>query len=65
MLRNRWVVFVIQFVLVAVIWGLFLAVFAKHPIDGWFFVQAIGVGLAVALVGLWRIPRANKRRGRS
>jgi hypothetical protein len=60
MLRRRWVVFVIQFVLMALIWGLFLALVAKHRIDGWFAAQVIGVGLVVALVGLWRIPRANK-----
>ena len=65
MLRNRWVVFAIQFVLVAVIWGLFLGLVAKHPLDGWFVTQVIGVGLAVALVGLWRTSRANKPQGRS
>jgi RsiW-degrading membrane proteinase PrsW (M82 family) len=65
MLRNRWAVFAIQFVLVAVIWGLFLALLAKHPLDGWFPVQVIGVALAVALVGLWRTSRANRPQGRS
>jgi membrane protease YdiL (CAAX protease family) len=58
MLKQRWVVFTIQFVALAVIWGLFLALVAKHPLDGWFAAQALGVGLAVALVGLWvRSPR--------
>jgi membrane protease YdiL (CAAX protease family) len=65
MLRRRWVVFVIQFVVVAVIWGLFLALVAKHPIDGWFAVQVIGVALVVALVGLWRTSRTDKPPHRS
>jgi hypothetical protein len=65
MLRRRWVVFVIQFVLMAVLWGLFLALVAKHPFDGWFAVQVIGVGLVVALVGLWRTSRATKPSGKS
>lgn len=65
MLRQRWVVFVIQFVLMAVLWSLFLALVAKHPLDGWFAVQVIGVGLIVALVGLWRTSRAAKPSGRS
>ena len=60
MLRQRWVVFVIQFVGMAVIWGLFLGLVAKHAVDSWFAVQVIGVGLAVALVGLWRTSRATK-----
>jgi membrane protease YdiL (CAAX protease family) len=60
MLRQRWVVFVIQFVALAVIWGLFLALVAKHPLDGWFAAQVIGVGLVVALVGLWRGSGATK-----
>ena len=60
MLRQRWVVFAIQFVGMAVIWGLFLGLVAKHAIDGWFALQVIGVGLAVALVGLWRTSRAPK-----
>ena len=64
MLQRRWVVFAIQFVLLAVIWGLFLALVAKHPIDGWFAAQVIGVGLVVALVGLWRGSRASKPPGR-
>ena len=65
MLGRRWAVFVIQFVLLALIWGLFLALVAKHPFDGWFVVQVIGVGLVVALVGLWRRSRMNKPAGRS
>ena len=60
MLRRPWAVFLIQFVAVAVIFGLFLGLVAKHPIDGWFAVQVIGVGLAVSLVGLWRPSRATK-----
>ena len=60
MLRRPWAVFLIQFVAVAVIFGLFLGLVAKHPIDGWFAVQVIGVGLAVALVGLWRSSLATK-----
>ena len=58
MLKQRWVVFAIQFSLLAVIWGIFLTVVAKHPWDGWFAVQVIGVGLVVALVGLWRSSRS-------
>ena len=65
MLRRRWVAFAITFVVLAVIWGLFLALVAKHPLDGWFAAQVIGVGLVVALVGLWRTSRANKPQGRS
>ena len=61
MLRRRWAVFLIQFVTVAVIFGLFLGLVAKHPIDGWFAVQVIGVGLAVALVRLWRNSLTTKR----
>ena len=60
MLRQRWAVFLIQFVAVAVIFGLFLGLVAKHPIDGWFAVQVIGVGLAVALVRLWRNSMTTK-----
>ena len=60
MLRRRWVVFLVQFVALAVIWGIFLGLVAKHPIDGWFAAQVIGVGLVVALVGLWRTSRATK-----
>ena len=60
MLRRPWAVFLIQFVAVAVIFGLFLGLVAKHPIDGWFAVQVIGVGLAVALVGLWRTSPVTK-----
>ena len=60
MLRRRWAVFLIQFVTVAVIFGLFLGPVAKHPIDGWFAVQVIGVGLAVALVRLWRNSLTTK-----
>ena len=60
MLRRPWAVFLIQFVAVAVIFGLFLGLVAKHPIDVWFAVQVVGVGLAVALVGLWRPSRATK-----
>jgi len=60
MLRRRWAVFLIQFVTVAVIFGLFLGLVAKHPIDGWFAVQVIGVGLAVALVRLWRNSLTTK-----
>jgi hypothetical protein len=65
MLERRWVVFLVQFVLMAVIWGLFLGLVAKHPIDGWFAVQVIGVALVVALVGLWRTSRATKPPRRS
>jgi hypothetical protein len=65
MLRRRWIVFAIQFVIMAVLWGLFLGLVAKHPLDGWFAVQVIGVGLIVALVGLWRTSRATKPSGRS
>jgi membrane protease YdiL (CAAX protease family) len=65
MLQRRWVVFAIQFVLLTVIWGLFLALVAKHPLDGWWATQAIGVGLVVALVILWRTSRPNKPQGRS
>jgi hypothetical protein len=65
MLRRRWVVFAIQFALMALVWGLFLALAAKHPLDGWFAIQVIGVALVVALVGLWRSSRANKSAGRS
>ena len=57
MLQRRWVVFAIQFVLLTVLWGLFLGLVAKHPLDGWFAVQVIGVGLAVALAGLWSSSR--------
>ena len=60
MLRRPWAVFLIQFVAVAVIFGLFLGLVAKHTIDGWFAVQVIGVGLAVALVGLLRSSPATK-----
>ena len=60
MLRRPWAVFLIQFVAVAVIFGLFLGLVAKHPIDGWFAVQVIGVGLAVALVRLWRNSMTTK-----
>ncbi len=60
MLRRPWAVFLIQFVAVAVIFGLFLGLVAKHPIDGWFAVQVIGVGLAVALVRLWRNSLTTK-----
>jgi hypothetical protein len=60
MLRQRWLVFLIQFVAMAVIWGLFLGLVAKHAIDGWFAVQVIGVGLVVALVGVWATSRATK-----
>ena len=65
MMRRRWVVFVIQFVLVAVIWGFFLAVVARHPLDGWFAVQVIGVALVVALVILWRTSRTDQPPRRS
>ena len=60
MLRRPWAVFLIQFVAVAVIFGLFLGLVAKHPIDGWFAVQVIGVGLAVALVRVWRNSLTTK-----
>ena len=65
MLKRRWVVFAIQFFLLAVIWGAFLTVVAKHPWDGWFAAQVIGVGLVVALVGLWRSSAATKPPTRS
>jgi len=65
MLQQRWVVFVIQAAAVAVIFGLFLALVAKHPVDGWFWTQAIGVGLIVAAVAMWRTSRADKRPGKS
>jgi RsiW-degrading membrane proteinase PrsW (M82 family) len=57
MLQQRWVVFGVQFVVVAVIWGLFLGLVARRPLDGWFAVQVIGVGLAVALAALWARSR--------
>ena len=57
MLQQRWVVFALQFVALAVIWGLFLGLVARRPVDGWFAVQVIGVGLAVALAYLWRSSR--------
>ncbi|MDQ6879268.1 MAG: hypothetical protein M3082_16555 [Candidatus Dormibacteraeota bacterium] len=60
MLRRRWVVFLIQFVVMAVIWSLFLTLVAKHPLDGRFAAQVVGVGLVVALVGLWRTSRTIK-----
>ncbi|HEY9288152.1 MAG TPA: hypothetical protein VIT43_09040 [Candidatus Dormibacteraeota bacterium] len=56
-MRNRWLVFAVQFVAVSVPWGLFLVLAAKHPIDGWFVALVVGVGLAVALVGLWSASR--------
>jgi hypothetical protein len=65
MLQQRWVVFVIQAAAVAAIFGLFLALVAKHPVDGWFWSQTIGVGLIVASVALWRTSRADKRPGKS
>ena len=57
MLQQRWVVFGVQFVVVAVIWGLFLGLVARRPLDGWFAVQVMGVGLAVALAALWARSR--------
>ena len=65
MLQQRWVVFAIQFAALAVIWGLFLLLVARHPLDGWFWAQVIGVGLIVASIGLWRTSRADKRQGKT
>ena len=65
MLKRRWVVFAIQFFLLAVIWGAFFTVVAKHPGDGCVAAQVIGVRLVVALVGLWRSSAATKPPGRS
>jgi membrane protease YdiL (CAAX protease family) len=65
MLQRRPVVFAIQLVALAVIWGLFLTLVAKHPLDGWFWAQVIGVGLIVASIALWRTSRADKRQGKT
>jgi hypothetical protein len=65
MVRRRWVVFGIQAAALAMIWGLFLAVVAKHPLDGWFVAQVIGIALIVPAIMLWRTSRAAKRPGKS
>jgi hypothetical protein len=58
---RRWVVFTVQAAALAVIWGLFLTVVAKHPWDGWFAIDVVGVALIVPLVYLWRSSRADTR----
>ena len=64
MLRQRWVVFAAQVLVVAAVWGLFLVFVARHAIDGWLAVQVIVAGLVVALVNLWRTSQSDKTRGR-
>jgi hypothetical protein len=65
MMQRRWVVFAVQAIAMALIWGFFLTFLAKRPWDGWFAVEVIGVALIVASVGLWKRSGTDKRQGKT
>jgi len=59
--RSAWIAFAVQAVIVAVIWSAFLAIVAKHRLDGGFVLQVVVLALVLPGAVAWGAQRRRRR----
>ncbi len=59
--RSAWIAFAVQAVIVAVFWSAFLAIVAKHPLDGGFVLQVVVLALVLPGAIAWGTQQRRRR----
>jgi hypothetical protein len=59
--RSAWIAFAVQAVIVAVFWSAFLAIVAKHRLDGGFVLQVVVLALVLPGAVAWGTQRRKRR----